>query len=533
MSLAAEGASLPVAAGAAFQAPEGASFQAPEGGRVFFSNVRRSLEFEDEITLVSVGVDIGSSTSHLVFSRLRLERLDNRYVVSERQVMHESEVLLTPYLVDGSIDAVALRAFVDRQYALAGVRPEQIDSGALILTGVAVRRSNARAIGEVFAAQAGKFVAVSAGDALETTLAAMGSGAAARSIRDGARVMNIDIGGGTSKIAVCEGGAVVTQTAIDIGARILCFDAQGRVLRIELAAHRLAAEVDLALAVGAVPDALGVQRLVQRMADHLFEALQGGAPGAATAALLRLAPLVAPKPPDAVSFSGGVSEYIYGRSTQAYGDLGPALAQAVLQRVQAWGPRIEAPVQGIRATVVGASQYTIQVSGSTIFVEPHGTLPLRNLPVITPALPLQAETLDAAAIAAAVQAALLRMDLQRGEQTVALCYRWQGSASYARLDAFCRGLAQGLAAVLARGGALVLVGDGDIGGLVGIHLHSELKLPHAVVSIDGIVLQEFDFIDIGALLDTSGAVPVVIKSLVFPPTAALGTPDRAPLQRLG
>ena len=102
----------------------------PEGGRVFFSNVGRSLEFEDQIVLVSVGVDIGSSTSHLVFSRLRLERLDSRYVVAERQVVHESEVLLTPYAADDTIDADALRTFVDQQYALAGVRPEQIDSGA-------------------------------------------------------------------------------------------------------------------------------------------------------------------------------------------------------------------------------------------------------------------------------------------------------------------------------------------------------------------------------------------------------------------
>ncbi len=495
---------------------------AGEGGRVFFSNVRRSLEFEDEIVLVSVGVDIGSSTSHLVFSRLRLERLDSRYVVAERTVLHESEVLLTPYADDFTIDAAALREFVDAQYALAGVKPDLIDSGALILTGVAVRRSNARAIGDLFAAQAGKFVAVSAGDALETTLAAMGSGAAARSIRESCSVLNIDIGGGTSKIARCAGGAVVAQTAVDVGARIVAFDAQGRVQRVEAAGARLAAEVSLTLEMGATPDAAGLQRLVERMADRLFEAVQGGTPSADTAALLRLEPLPAAPAPEVLTFSGGVSEYIYGREARSFSDLGPALAQAVLARVRAWGPRIEQPEQGIRATVVGASQYTIQVSGSTILVEPASTLPLRNLPVITPDLPLSGEALDSTAIASAVQAALRRLDLQHGEQAVALCYRWQGSATFWRLDAFCKGIAQGLAPVLQHGGPLVLVGDGDIGGLVGIHLHSELKLTHSVISIDGIVLQEFDFIDIGALLDTSGAVPVVIKSLVFPVTAQVG-----------
>ena len=516
----------------AIQAPQVAEATQPHpGGRVFFSNVRRSLEFEDEIVLVSVGVDIGSSTSHLVFSRLRLERLDSRYVVAERTVLHESEVLLTPYDGDDNIDAAALRRFVDEQYALAGVRAELIDSGALILTGVAVRRRNARAIGELFAAQAGKFVAVSAGDALETTLAAMGSGAAARSIRDGVRVMNIDIGGGTSKIALCEAGAVVAQTALDVGARIIGMDDSGRVVRLEAAGARLATELGHALQVGDVLDAATQQRMTlamaERMADQLFEALQGGTPSASTAALLRLPPLPAGPAPDVLMFSGGVAEYIHGRETRSFGDLGPALARAVHQRVQAWGPRIATPGagdQGIRATVVGASQFTIQVSGSTIFVEPPETLPLRNLPVITPVLPLAGETLDADAITAAVRSALRQQDLHSGEQPVALCYRWQGSASYWRLDAFCRGIAQGLAAVLHHGGPLVLVGDGDIGGLVGIHLHSELKIAQPVISIDGIVLQAFDFIDIGALLDSSGAVPVVIKSLVFPTSHQLGRP---------
>ena len=136
----------------------------PVGGRVFFSNVRRSLEEEDEIRLVSVGVDIGSSTSHLVFSRLVLERLDNRYIVSQREIVHESDVLLTPYADDMTIDAAALGKFIERQYEIALLDPAAIDTGALILTGVAVRRSNARAIGELFAAQTGKFVSVSAGD---------------------------------------------------------------------------------------------------------------------------------------------------------------------------------------------------------------------------------------------------------------------------------------------------------------------------------------------------------------------------------
>ena len=492
------------------------------GGRVFFSNIRRSLEIEDEILLISVGVDIGSSTSHLVFSRLLLERLDNRYVVSKREVVHESEVLLTPYAADQTIDAVALGAFMDAQYDLAKVDPRAIDTGALILTGVAVRRSNARAIADLFAAQAGKFVSVSAGDALETTLAAFGSGAAARSIRESARVMNIDIGGGTSKIAVCEDGTVVDMTAIDVGARILSFDRDGRITRVEEAGKRFAAAVGTTLEIGALVDANILDHLVEQMADRLFEAISSASLSTATAELLRLDAMNNARAPDVITFSGGVSEYIYGRQAETFGDLGPRLARAIVARVAAWGPRLEQPDQGIRATVVGASQYTIQVSGSTIFVAPMSTLPLRNVPVITPDLPLNAEELDVERIAAAVRAALRRLDLHEGEQAVALCYHWQGSATFARLDAFARGIRAGLSAVLDRDLPLILVGDGDIGGLVGIHFKEEMMLANAIVSIDGITLKEFDFIDIGAMLELSGAVPVVIKSLVFPNSTALG-----------
>jgi ethanolamine utilization protein EutA len=498
-----------------------------QGGRIFFSSVSRSLEEEDEVRLTSVGVDIGSSTSHLVFSRLVLERLDTRYIVAERTVLYESAVLLTPYAEDGAIDAAALGRFVDGEYARAGVSRDEIDTGALILTGVAVRRRNARAIADLFAGQAGKFVSVSAGDALEATLAAFGSGAAARSAREGARVLNIDVGGGTTKIAVCEGGAVVEQTALDVGARIVAFDEAGRVARVEEAGMRLAAEVGVALVVGERPSAAALARMVDRMADRVVEAASRHDVEPGTAALLRLAPLRNQRPPDVVTFSGGVAEYVYGRETADFGDLGAGLARALLRRIEAWGPRVEVSEQAIRATVIGASQYTIQVSGSTIFVSPQDTLPLRNVPAIAPDLPLDDDEIDAARVASAVGAALRRLDLHDGAGAVAVCYRFRGSATYARLDALVRGLAGGLAPVLERGHPLVLVGDGDVGGLVGIHCVQEAGLKSPVVSIDGIVLADFDFIDIGALLPTSGAVPVVIKSLVFPGSTAIGRPSAA------
>ena len=188
--------------------------------------------------MLSVGVDIGSSTSHLVFSRIVLERLDSRYVVTERESFYQSDILLTPYAGEDEIDADALGAFIAHQYKDAKIDPDEIDAGALILTGVAVRRRNARRIGELFAAQAGRMVAVSAGDSLELVMAAYGSGAAARSIRNNAPVLNVDVGGGTAKIAVCAEGKVIDVTALDIGARLIVLDEARRIVRLEEAGRR-------------------------------------------------------------------------------------------------------------------------------------------------------------------------------------------------------------------------------------------------------------------------------------------------------
>jgi ethanolamine utilization protein EutA len=493
-----------------------------QGGRIFFSNTGRTFGEEDELCVLSVGVDIGSSTSHLVFSRIVLERLDARYVATERESFYQSDILLTPYSAEDEIDAAALGAFIDRQYKDGKIDPDEIDTGALILTGVAVRRANAQRIGELFARQAGRMVAVSAGDSLESVMAAYGSGAVARSIRNGAPVMNVDVGGGTAKIAVCANGKVTDVTAIDIGARLVVFDQDRRIVRLEEAGRRFGAELGLELAPGktlAEPDAAA---LAGRMADCLFAAMQGGTPQAGGAALLRLDPLKPIGEISDVSFSGGVSEYLYGGEAKAYGDLGPQLAAELRTRLDGWGRPLARPDARIRATVIGASQYTMQVSGSTIFVSPLETLPLRNVPVIAPMLPLDDETIDADAVAGEIKSALKRLDLGDGARPVAVFVSWHGSATFRRLDDFCKGVADGLRAVLAQGHPLVLVGDGDIGGLIGIHYREEMKLENPIVSIDGLELKEFDYIDIGAILDTSGAVPVVIKSLVFPTSAGLG-----------
>jgi ethanolamine utilization protein EutA len=484
-----------------------------------FTAARRHISDEETLTLTSVGVDIGSSTSHLVFSRLELEHQGSRYVITKREVLAESEILLTPYVDETTIDSDELGRFIDAQYDNAGLVREDVDTGALILTGVAVRRRNARSIADLFAREAGRFVAVSAGDALETTMAAHGSGAAGNSI--GRTAMNVDIGGGTSKVAICQGGKVKEVTAIDVGARLLAMDEQMKVTRIEEAGRYYAKLEGIDLTLGRIMTEAELDRIVARMADQLMELVTLKQLPAEKKHLLRLPELTYRGPVDVITFSGGVSEFIYGREPRNFGDLGARVAKAIRQRVDALGIPVEAPTNGIRATVIGASQYTIQVSGSTIFIAPAHAVPVRNLPAIKPDFPFDGD-IDPDSIAAALRKSLVRLGLEEARTPVAVAFHWEGSASFRRLDNFCKGITAALQPILTKGHPLVLVSDGDIGGLLGLHLKEEMKIAAPVISIDGVILEEFDYVDIGALIPSSGAVPVVIKSLVFPAEAKNG-----------
>jgi len=481
-----------------------------------FSNANRHMQEEETLRLTSVGVDIGSSTSHLVFSRLELTLEGSRYRVTKREVLNESQILLTPYVDDTRIDVEALETFINEQYKSAKIRREDVDTGALILTGVAVRRRNARAIAELFAQEAGKFVAVSAGDGLEATMAAHGSGAVAHSQKIGGVVLNIDVGGGTSKFAICSNGKVQEVSAIDIGARLLAFDKDGAIVRIEEAGRKHAGWAGFSVELGRKITDESLRKMVSGMVDKLFAMLNPASFTEDIQGFLRLPPLTYKGEIDCVMFSGGVSEFIYNRAKTSFGDLGPLLAEEVHKRTAGLGLLVMEPNARIRATVIGASQYTVQVSGNTIFIAPENAVPVRNVAVVAPEFPLNEDDFAKNAVRDALLNALRRLDLLHGRQPVAVAFHWDGSATFFRLQAFSSGVAEGLKGIFAKGHPLVLVNDGDIGGIIGLHFQEETQVKSPIISIDGIALSDFDYIDIGALIQSSGAVPVVIKSLIFP-----------------
>ncbi|MCZ6718859.1 MAG: ethanolamine ammonia-lyase reactivating factor EutA, partial [Gammaproteobacteria bacterium] len=300
-----------------------------------------------------------------------------------------------------------------------------------------------------------------------------------------------------------------------VGARLVAFDENKNLTRIEEAGRIHGASAGLELTLGQRVAEEGLRTMASNMADRLIDVMTPGSLSPETQTLLRLPPLSFQGRFESISFSGGVSEFIYGQERGSYGDLGSLLAAEVRKQVEQLGIPIIEPAARIRATAIGASQYTVQVSGSTIFVNPPDILPVRSLPVVTPEFSLEGEEIREGEIRIAAERALNRMDLLQSSQPVAVAFHWEGSATFARLQGFCSGLKEALEKILAKGHPLVLVSDGDIGGVLGLHLKEEMQLLNPVISIDGIDLREFDYIDIGALIQSSGAVPVVIKSLVF------------------
>jgi ethanolamine utilization protein EutA len=487
---------------------------------------------QDHVTLVTVGIDIGSSGTQVIFSRINLRRygedLTSRYYVVSRETLFQSPVALTPYASDERIDDTALGTIIDAAYASAGIKPEEIDTGVVILTGEALRRENAAAIAALLAEQRGDFVTATAGHHMESMLAAYGSGASKVSYEEGLRLLNIDIGGGTTKLAIVDKGHVTATAALHIGGRLQVVDEIGRIVRLDPAGRFHAREAGFYWSRGDVLSPPQLDRVAESMADLLVAALiQRPVPHA-----IEHVYLTDPIPElgriDGVMFSGGVGEYVYGREDRDFGDMGRRLGCAIRRRLDAgalpW--RLLPAGECIRATALGASEYSVQLSGNTSYIsKPGELLPRRNLQVLQPAYECE-EVIDPQRLAQAIRSHFTAFDLIEGEGEVALALRWQGAPAYERVLAFAEGIRHGLAVTIERRKPLYIMLDGDVAQTLGAILREELLVESEILAIDGVVLRDFDYIDLGRIRMPSYTVPVTIKSLVFSEDPRRGRPHQ-------
>ena len=487
---------------------------------------------QDHVTLVTVGIDIGSSGTQVIFSRINLRRygedLTSRYYVVSRETLFQSPVALTPYASDQRIDDAALGTIIDQAYAAAGVKAEDIDTGVVILTGEALRRENAQAIAALLAEQRGDFVTATAGHHMESMLAAYGSGASKVSYDEAKRILNIDIGGGTTKLGIVENGDVVATAALHIGGRLQVVDDIGRIVRLDPAGRFHARQAGFYWSRGDVLSPSQLDQVAESMADLLVAALVQRPVPHAIEHLYLTDPIAELGRIDGIMVSGGVGEYVYGREDRDFGDMGRRLGRAIRKRLDSgalpW-PLLPAG-ECIRATALGASEYSVQLSGNTSYIsKPGELLPRRNLQVLQPSY-VCPDIIDPHQLANAIRTHFTAFDLVEGEGEVALALRWLGAPSYERILAFAEGIRHGLATTIERRKPLYIMLDGDIAQTLGAILREELLVESEIMAIDGVVLRDFDYIDLGRIRMPSYTVPVTIKSLLFSEDPRRGRPPQ-------
>ena len=445
--------------------------------------------------LLSVGLDVGTTTTQLILSELRVENRATGFAVPQmeitgRRIRYRGPVHMTP-LTDGAhVDGDALAALVSAEYARAGLNREQVDTGAVIITGETSRKENARQVLTALSGFAGEFVVATAGPDLESVLAAKGAGAVDFSARTGKSVLHMDIGGGTSNLAFVENGKITRTGCLNVGGRLVKLGEQGEVTYVSPVLEGLCD-----LQVGQTP----TPQQLEQVAELLARALEMAAGLLPSTDLLEKLTTREAKTPwvceraEVISFSGGVADCIdMDHPPLAFGDLGVLLGRAI-RRSGLCNGAYRLGEQTIRATVIGAGCHSTQLSGSTIYYDGI-TLPIKNLPVAVLPTPVTKE---------AVTNAYLGQD----SPSVVLYIAGYSAPAYAQV----RELAETIISGSGEREILVCL-DTDMAKALG-HAIKLLAPERACLCMDRVQLSGESFLDIGT--PVGPALPVVVKTLVL------------------
>lgn len=468
-------------------------------------------------TITSVGVDVGTTTTQVVVSRLRVSAptYDGAAApeIRDRIVVHRGDVHATPLVDAETVDVDAVARIVADEFAAAGIDPSDVDTGAVIVTGETATRRNAEPLVRRIAADAGDFVAAAAGGSLEAVLAGRGSGAADHAAETSTVVANADVGGGTTNVAVFDPDGVVDTRVLDVGARLIRADG-GRIVRVSDVARRIvdARSIDLAVGDEATPDR--VRPLATAAADLIADLL-GGPPFDSLTEALAIGPLpTASVDVDAVVVTGGVGQLLNDLPSSAsasgegsdpfrFGDLGPLLAEALADRLA--NRRLLALAEDLRATVVGVGTETTTFSGRTVHLD-GSLLPLRDLPVV-PVGVLDEDPRPAVQRAVEVAADLYDLADAGG---VVLHVESVGELGYDRLGT----VADAFAGAIGRlDGTVVVVTEQNCANVLGQLLAARTDEPF--LALDELHLSADVRLDVGTPLSGRDAVPVVVKTLAF------------------
>ena len=477
----------------------------------------------DKTAILSVGIDVGTSTTQVVFSKLQMDNAGGyfsvpRVAIVDKEVVYKSEVYMTPLKTDVLIDTDALRDIVAAEFRKAGYRPEDTDSGAVIITGESARKENSDAVLKSLSDFAGDFVVSAAGPDMESLIAGKGSGAWQYSMDHHCRVANLDIGGGTTNVVLFEDGETLARGCLDIGGRLICMNPQGIITKVSPAAAVMAQAAGVSVSVGDRCDELKLTAVTRQMAAALNAYLGVGTKD--IDAILRQiktpgsSDFPVPEKIQAVFFSGGVADLIYYESadTWAYGDIGVLLGRAIREsRLFTDFQKME-PGETIRATVVGAGTYTTTISGSTITYS-DDIFPLKNIPVIK-----LDEELQEACFAGETEPVIRRIQWvlgQNDEEHFILAMPGKRNPGYMEMKRAAASIRQIMDRVQSPGEPILLVIESDIAKAMGQMIRQQPDLKRQVVAIDRIHVEDGEYVDMGKPMMNGMVIPVVVKTLIF------------------
>lgn len=472
----------------------------------------------------SVGIDIGTTTTQFVLSMLTVKNvapgsLVPKMAITDKEVLYRSAIHMTPIDRDNLVDAEGIFSLITREFRKAGVLPQEIDTGAVIITGETAKKENARIISDKVAGFAGDFVVATAGGKLESIIAGKGSGAADYSRRNHCTVANIDIGGGTANIGIFKNGEPLDSCCINVGGRLLQLDrSSGKISMVSSPMALILAAEAIPAKAGDLPALAMLTQVCDTMCRIIVECLQNQAPTGLVSRLLMTEPLRLDYPIDQVMISGGVADYVYGDNScttiedvARFGDIGPLFGNRLRKMWQSRRTPLIKPIETIRATVIGAGAQTVDVSGSTILVD-NGLLPFKNVPVAL--TPQDTALLPREKIAAAVRRSIDTYFEQENLENLAIGLRGTDYLSFAAVQALAGGIIDGSQKLISAGKPLIIVLQQDIGKVLGQSLRA-IAQGIGIICIDQLLVQEGDYIDIGRSMAGGTVVPVIIKSLVF------------------
>lgn len=462
--------------------------------------------------MYSIGVDIGTSTTEIIISNIKIStRLGSSLLpttkIEETEVIYRSPVIFTPLVSKDTIDFEQIRKRVKAAMKESGIDKENIETGAVIITGETARKENARQVNIWLSEYLGDFVVATAGPRLEAILAGRGAGISEESKRKSRRIINLDIGGGTLNAAVFDSGICTDSFAMDIGGRLIKLDDTGSVTYISDRIAHIITSHKLAIRQGETADIKVLERFCTYLADSCLQALGLREMNEDTLPLY-ITDFTIPENLDFISISGGVGEYVGSsneRKDQAewfqYGDIGPLLGSKITQALAPYKSRLIIPEEKIRATVIGAGSHSLSVSGSTVGVEPS-ILPMRNIPIVK--CPAAASQWDDV-----FRSTRPLMELY-GDEVLAVSINGKKSPGYGELKLLADQIArlyEGL-----KSPVIVLLKEDFAKALSQmIRIHTTCSKP--VICLDQIQFEAGDYIDIGS--PVGSAVPVVIKILVY------------------